>query len=144
MVADDPSSANEIGVPLLSWEIARVVALNPAVVDLVPAPAPAPETYGHLFPGHYAGTHIEGRIAVIQFSGQVQERRAALEMLLGRDAPVEVRQVRYSLDDLGAFARVVEADREWFPSVGAELSTVGPRAQDNVVELTYEDRPAHP
>lgn len=132
-VADDPSSANEIGVPLLSWEIARMVALNLAVVDLVPAL----ETYGHLFPGHYAGTHIEGRIAVIQFSGQVEERRAALEMLLGRDAPVEVRQVRYSLDDLGAFARAVEADREWFSSVGAELSTVGPRAPDNVVELTY-------
>ena len=133
MVANDPSSANEIGVPLLSWEIARVVALNLTVVDLVPAL----ESYGHLFSGHYAGTHIEGRIAVIQFSGQVEERRAALEMLLGRDASVEVRQVRYSLDDLAALARTVEADREWFPSAGAELSTVSLRVQENVVELTY-------
>lgn len=133
VVANDPSSANEIGVPLLSWEIARVVALNLAVVDLVPAL----ETYGRLFAGQYAGTHIEGPIAVIQFSGQVEERRAALAMLLRRDAPVEVRQVRNSLEDLGAFARTVEANREWFSSAGAEISTVSPRVQDNVVELTY-------
>lgn len=132
-VADDPLNMNDIGVPLLRWEIDRVSAMNLAVVDLVPGL----EAYGRLTPDSYAGTFIEGPIAVIQFTNQVDERRAALATLLGRDAPVEVRQVRYSLGELETFTMQVEAARAWFTSVGAELTSVGARQQDNVVELTY-------
>lgn len=132
-VANDPLNMNDIGVPLLRWEIDRVSAMNLAVVDLVPGL----DAYGRLIPDSYAGTFIAGPIAVIQFTNQVDERRAALATLLGREAPVEVRQVRYSLRELENFTMQVEADRAWFTSVGAELTSVGAKHQDNVVELTY-------
>lgn len=132
-VASDPLSVNDLGVPLLRWEIDRVSAMNLAVVDLVPGL----EAYGRLIPGSYAGTYIEGPIAVIQFTNQVDERHAALATLLGRDSPVEVRQVRYSLIELENFKMQVEADRAWFTSIRAELTSVSVRPQDNLVELTY-------
>lgn len=132
-VANDPSNMNDIGVLLLRWEVDRVAALNLAVVDLVPGL----EAYGRLLHDSYAGTYKEGPIAVIQFTNQVEERRAALATLLGRDAPIEVRQVRYSLGELETFTMQVEAARAWLTSIGAELTSVGARQQDNVVELTY-------
>lgn len=133
IVADNPLSANEIGVPLLHWEIARVAALNRAAVDL----APLLEDYGRLFPSQYAGTYLDGPIVVIQFSDQVDQRRAALQTLLGGNAPFEVRQVRYSLDDLDAFAKGIETDDGWFSSVAAKLTSANPSVQDNKVNLTY-------
>lgn len=133
-VADEPTSTIEFGVPLLPWEIARIAALNLAHRELIPIL----EDYGRLFPDEYAGTFIDGPVAVIQFRDHVTERRAALATLLGSKSSVDVRQVRYSLMDLTGFARRLEADGEWLSSVGVDLISALPRVQDNKVELIFK------
>jgi hypothetical protein len=133
-VANDPSHMDDLGVPLLRWELDRVSAANLAAVDLVPRV----QAFGLLFEDSYAGAYIKGPLVVVQFTDQIDERRAGLATLLGQRAPIDVRQVRYSLNDLDVFTRQVEADRAWFTSIGAELTSASAREQDNIVELTYK------
>jgi hypothetical protein len=132
-VAMDPGSANELDIPLLPWELDQVVARNLAVADLVwPL-----EKYGRLHADSFAGAFIDGPVAVVAFSGDIDARRAAVMTLLGGDAPVEIRQVRYSLVELEAFAAQVTSRSDALATAGVRLIRAEPDVQSNAVELIY-------
>lgn len=132
-VVMDPGSANELDIPLLPWELDQVVARNLAVADLVwPL-----ETYGRLHADSFAGAFSDGPVAVVAFTADVAARRAEVETILGDHAPVVVRQVRYSLVELDAFAARVTADSEALASAGVELISANPNVQENTVALVY-------
>jgi len=133
-VANAPGTNNELGIPLLPGEIDRVASLNLGIQDLVPAI----ERYGLNFPDAYAGVFIDGPIAVAQFSSQAELHRASIDIIFGAGAPVEVRSVPYSLDELDVFAKRVDSERGWFASIGAQLSSSSLRDQDNAVEISYK------
>lgn len=132
-VASDPVNTNEIDVPLTPAELSLVSSLNLSAQLL----APELKKFGELFSAEYAGVMIENTRVVIQFSGQLEAHRAAIETLFGSDAPIDVRNATYSLQQLDKFAQEVEADRGWFPSVGAELFKSDSYELTNSVRVRY-------
>jgi hypothetical protein len=96
------------------------------------------KAYGVRFPDTHAGVRTEGRIAVAMFSGDVAKHRAALDLLHGQSAPFTVQERTWSLSQLDAFARRVEADPDWFSSRGFLLFDADVSPLDNAVIVRYE------
>ena len=133
MVAGDPNAVHDLSVPLMPAELDLVSTRNLGVQAL----APEVITYGQAFRQEYAGTFIEATRVVVQFTGRIEEHRASLKVLFGPTAPIDVRKVPYSLQDLDELARDVEAERDWFATVGAELYGASAREQTNSVRVRY-------
>lgn len=126
-VAADPTSADgkmQFGVPLTPSEVQelerRATGIE-AIRELVIA-------YGLAHPDEYAGAWIDqpgGGILVTQFSGHVEEHRAALRSRVSPNAPLEVRQVQRSLAYLKAEAARIDPNDPWFRSIPAVVISAG-------------------
>lgn len=138
MVATDPRSMNGIGVPLLPSEMEELGGAVSSVADVTPVL----RLYGEAHPDVYGGVFVDGKLAVLQMKGDPTGHRAALLTILSATAPFEVRQAAWSVAELEAFAATVEAETDWFRSIGAEFvaSDVGV-AGVRVRYLAPNDRP---
>lgn len=132
-VAMDPANISEIGVPLTPAEMDLVATLNQSAQNL----APPLTRYGEGFPGEFAGVFIDGTKVVIRFTGRLEEHRAEITTLFGKTAPIEVRGTTRTVHELEDLSEQVEAERAWFPSIGAELFGASPSELDNKVRIRY-------
>jgi hypothetical protein len=132
-VASNPAARSELSVPLLPAEIEAVAATDLRIETLVPALA----KYGEAFGGEYAGTKVDGPRAVIRFTHRLEAHRAALAVLFGSDAPIDVEGAQYSLGQLEAFSEQVESERGWFATIRAELFRASPAELENAVRVRY-------
>jgi hypothetical protein len=146
-LAVDPTASTAVtlyGVPLTPDEIAELDkrARNS---DLV---AETLKTYGRDHPDQWAGTFVDqrgGGMVVIQFTGDLNEHRAALSKLVNPAASWEVRDARWSLADLASKRDLIEADRGWFETIDASYVRSVALPIDNVVELRISSaNPAAP
>lgn len=120
-VAADPASAAGIaryGVPLLPTEVSdldgREQALEPIKTVVI--------AYGVGHPEDFAGAWIDqvhGGILVAQFSAHIDQHRQALFSQVSPKAPLEVRQVRWSLRILNAQAQRIRGEDPWFKTIPA-------------------------
>ncbi len=105
-----------------------------------PTPTPVPSgnahqiadivaAYGTTVPEDWAGLYIDqdagGRV-VARFKANLAEHEQALRALLPAGANFEVHPATWSTEELGAFMTQVEAERDWFPTIGTSFYTVEP------------------
>lgn len=133
-VARNPAAVSELPVPLLPGEIDIVAQLDLKISELIPAL----QAYGVNFPNEYAGAFIDGTAAVLQFTEYRAEHQASVDALFGDSVRIEVRDVAYSLGKLATLASQVDVDRDWFPTVGAELYETDVSVQSNSVRVRYQ------
>lgn len=117
--------------PVTAAEVGRLVSVQKAL-DVVEG---AVTTYGPGTPDDWAGAWFDGprQTVVAQFTANLDEHRAALQDLTYPDAPLEVRQVRWTLRELEERAAMVFGERQWLESVDAHLSGIGVDPSGNVV-----------
>lgn len=127
----------EYGVPLTAAEVADLASRtwDPDLLRNV-------KEYGFLFPASYAGAHINQKASgvVIAFKHDIERHRRVLPSLLPDGSIVDVRQVEWSLQDIERFMADVEADSEWFASIGVTFK-VGQRVNENWVNVWFNGRP---
>lgn len=130
-------AVQEFGFPLTPAEVADVASRNwdPDLLQDV-------KNYGTVFPASYAGAYInvKGSGVVIAFNDDIERHRRALASLLPDGSVVDVRLVEWSLQDLERFIDEVEADSEWFASIGVTFK-VGQRVNENWVNVWFNGRP---
>jgi hypothetical protein len=133
-VAADPSAADEYGVPLTPEEGTELDRRAATVEPMRAVIAP----YGQQHPGEYAGVWIDqtkGGMVIAQFTRRIDQHRAALAGQMRPGAPLEVREVKWTLAELTAMAgRLRGADR-WFASIDAFLLSVGVDVATNRVKI---------
>jgi hypothetical protein len=130
-------AVQEFGFPLTPAEVADLASRHwdPDLLQNA-------KNYGSLFPASYAGAYInlKGSGVVIEFNDDIDRHRRALASLLPDGSVVDVRLVEWSLQDLERFAAEVEADSEWFASIGVTFK-VGQRVNENWVNVWFTGRP---
>jgi hypothetical protein len=131
-VASDPTASSDpYAVPLLPFELDQVGNAISTAQGL----ASVARGYGNQFPEEFAGAWLELPVVVLGFTVRLPEHRADVEALFGDK--VIVREARYALPELQGFLTTVEADRTWFPTIGAEYVGIGIDEMANVVEVQY-------
>ena len=131
-VAADPRSTSEFPLPLMPAEVASVVQHDVAASGL----APALEGYGRGF-DEFAGVVVDGPMIEIRFTTGVEEHRALLDAMFPGSDRIRVEGASYSLSRLEALAGEVEAERDRFPSFGAELFRADAMILANKVRVRY-------
>jgi hypothetical protein len=140
-VAADPAGEPgmlEFGVPLLPFEVADLrgrVASSHLATPIIGA-------YAVSVPDDWYGSYIDqqrGGLIVIQVYRGVERHRAALARMLPARVLWEVRLVDDHILEMEALAEVIQDEREWFATIGAELLDVYVNAplDGGIVELTY-------
>ena len=124
IVAADPTS-NRIafGVPLTGVEVAELYRRTNTLERFRDEVL----TYADAQPD-YAGSwidHERGGLLVMQFSGSLLEHRLAILSMAGPGAPIEIRQVRWTLADFERIDAQIGADRDWFETLPAYLYANG-------------------
>jgi hypothetical protein len=132
-VATDPSASGELSVPLLPGEVDAVARRDLAIQQL----APAVERYGELFPDEFAGSFIATTRVVIRFTARVSTHLADLKALFGGTAPIQVVEAGQSVADLERIASDIEADSDWFKTVGVTLVQAEVAVLTNGVNVVY-------
>jgi hypothetical protein len=131
-VAQHPDAVRDLPAPLLPDELERFVArTNAGLGGYLQAVA-----YGAPF-DEWAGAFLDGPTVVVQFSDNVAQHRAALELILGSTAPLDVRQVEWSLEELEGFQKQLEEDHDWMSRLGVEYFAANLAESENTVELLY-------
>lgn len=125
-VAADPGADwLAFGTPLSSEELDDLERRNGAGFETMKQAVIA---YGMAHKGEWAGAFTDqarGGILVIQFSGHLDQHRAALASTLQPDAKVEFRAVRWSLGELEAQAQRLRGTDSWFRTIPAVLQSYG-------------------
>ncbi len=128
---------HEFGFPLTPAEVADLAGRNwdPDLLQNA-------KNYGLVVPESYSGAYINLAASgvVIAFTDDIERHRRALASLLPDGSIVDVRQVEWSLQDLERFIAEVEADSEWFASIGVTFK-VGQRVNENWVNVWFNGRP---
>jgi hypothetical protein len=130
----------EWGVPLLPAEVKELESRSLTGSEF----ARAIEHYGTSKPQDWAGVFIDqphGGIIAAQFSGNLAEHTAVIEGLVPAGAPVEVRQVEWSLRELDGFAQTVDAERSWFVATGLLFEAAESDVMANRVRIRYTGPP---
>lgn len=139
-VAADPTSAegeSTFGVPLLPTEVTELldrVARSADVAAIV-------EQYGATVPDDWAGMYIDqqaGGTIVARFKANVADHERALRALLPVGSKIDVQRAAWTERELRAFMAQVEAERDWFTTIGTSLMTVEIAAFDNVVDVRFD------
>lgn len=130
-VANSPEVMETFGVPMLQFEEAIVNHAQLSASDLVDRV----RGYSNRFPEERAGVWIEGPLVVVAFSATISVHRAAVAALFGNKAVV--REVRYSIKELQAFMRTVNAEKQWIESVVDHLLQIDFEEHLNAVEVSY-------
>jgi hypothetical protein len=134
-VARDPSSAHGtdvFGVPLTPAEVGELERRAIANDEL----QPVLESYGQRFADMYSGVWLadDGTLLIL-FTKQIEEHRRALGSMIQPGAKVDVREARWTLRELNAFAERVRNDIDWLPQIEAWPLGVDVHIGNNAVQL---------
>jgi len=134
MNASSAAGLREYGVPLTAEETRDLDsrAANSAEIS------PTIEKYARDHQDEWAGLFIDQQATgavVALFTGHVDDHRAAIGKLVNPKARWEVRPVRWTLEQLSAFAVRVDADQGWLKTIGAGYRGSGVLVTANVVQL---------
>lgn len=127
-VADDPAATMDAGIPLLPWELDRLGAAIQSTGPIIEVLT----RYGQRFPDSFAGVIVEGQTVILLMADHVDGHRAVLERVMRDPTRFDVREVRWSMKALTAFASTVEAERDWFDTVSVDLVQAYPNARGTV------------
>jgi len=133
-VAADPRSRIELlDVPMLPAEEAELQA-HQATVDLV---AGFVHRYVAEHPEEFGGLFIDPvrHVVVTRWTAHADEHRLAILRELGRWAPLEARQGRWTERDLDGLLERISADWDWMRGVGAAPLSAGVETMDGLVSL---------
>lgn len=136
-VAADPLSAPGLaayGVPLTPEE---VVELDRRQRESQPV-ARTIQEYSESFPTQAAGVYIDqanAALVVALFTADIDLHREAIQRLVNPAARFEVRQVRWSLQQLTEISERVGSDLSWLTTIDAAYRGDGVDVQGNVVVL---------
>lgn len=136
-VAQDPAVTVEMDVPLLPWEVSRIVKLDQSAQDFVVRL----EGYGSRYPEDFAGVFIDGPIVVVRFAHNLSAHRTVLSPRFDETGRVRVEQAGYSLTELERLARQVEARRSLIETVGVTLYSADVDVIGNDVRARYQGDP---
>jgi len=129
----DPSTVTREGGHIL-MTTAEAQAWDARVDDMQIA-GPALTEYGRAHPDDWADTFVkDDGTVVISFSGHLEEHRAAIAaMFKPGSVRIEVRQVRWSVQELDAVQASVREVGDWFKEQGIRYQGGGARPADNLV-----------
>ena len=136
-VAQDPAATVEMDVPLLRWELIRIVELDQSAQDLVVRL----EGYGSRYPDDFAGVFIDGPSVVVRFAHNLNAHRAVVGPRFEETGRVRVEQAGYSLTELEQLANQVEARRSVIESLGLTFYSADVDVIDNQVRVRYQGDP---
>lgn len=134
-VAANPAAVMDFGVPLLPFERDEIMN-RPNGGDELLAPIQA---YLAAHADVSGGIYIDqanGGIVTILVTDDPAPHEAALAELVGPDAAVAVRQVRWTEADLNGLHERIVADQAFLPSLPARMKSTATDTIDNVVELS--------
>lgn len=135
IVAANPASENDTGIPLLPSELDALGAAIRSTRSLVEALT----WYGERYPDEFAGVSTRGRTVVLYMAGDADAHQARLRRLFPGSSQFEVRQVERSRKELQALAQLVSDEADWFETIGAYLVEAHPSLEE--VRVTF--RAAH-
>ena len=139
-VANDPHADHlTFGVPLTADEVADLNGRFTTIDELKQAVLP-----NVIDEPDYGGAWIDqdrGGILVVQFVGPTILHTADILSRVRPGAPIEVRQVRWTLADLETFKDRISAEEAWFDALPSYLYAVGIDVSANrvTVELSSAD-----
>jgi len=96
------------------------------------------EQYGLQHPKEWADLFIDqsrGGLVVAQFTADVSDHESAIQSLLRPDARFEIREVRWSLEELKSTVTRISDERAWFRNIPAVLYGWGVDGMANKVSL---------
>jgi hypothetical protein len=97
------------------------------------------QSYCRSFPNDCAGAYsnLQASGVAVDIARHVERHRRALRNLVTDPSLVDVREVEWSQRDLDGFRELVEADSNWFESVGLRFLQVDRRVTDNFVHVDF-------
>jgi hypothetical protein len=122
-------------VPLMPFERAELESRPPMDSGVLQRA----QSYHYVAPDYAAAFYDEQKrnMLVITFKSNVQAHWEALLAYLPRGTVFEVRQVEWSAVELDAFADLVEAEKAWFPTIGAQFWSASAFEREDVVDVRY-------
>ena len=133
-VAANPAALTDFGVPLLPFEQREVMDRPNGEDDVVAAVQRYTSDHAEIFGGLYIDQAGRGIVTVL-VTDDPKPHQAALDELVGPGA-VAVRQVRWTEAELRELQDRLFADRAFFDTLPARMSTSGVDVIDNIAELT--------
>jgi hypothetical protein len=130
-----PDANVDFGVPLSPAEIAEFQRRGQTVDAILPAVQAYADSHGDEFGGLYIDS-TRGGVLTVLWTGRVQEHLAALRALVHPDAPIAVRQVRWTERELTRLQARIAGDWDWFRAIPAAPRGVGVDTIGNVVEVS--------
>jgi hypothetical protein len=137
-VAQDPTASLDMDIPLLPWELARIVDLDQSAQDLVVRL----EGYGSRYPDDFAGVFIDGPLVIVRFAHNLEAHRAVVGPRFLDTGRVSVEEAGYSLTELEKLADQVEARRSLVDAVGVTFYSADVDVINNAVRVRYQGNPA--
>jgi hypothetical protein len=136
-VAGDPAARVGIpgfGIPLTPSELADLQSRRWDEDLLVHV-----QSYCRSVPDDCAGAYINLHASgvAVDLAREVDKHRLALRSMVTDPSLIDVREVEWSRSDLDRFRQRVEADRQWFESVGLRYLQVDRRITDNFLHVDF-------
>ena len=130
---DAQAAIPEFGIPLLPEEVSDLMSRR-WDLDLLTLV----RGYGELFPEDFAGAYVnlESSGVTVAFTDQIERHRSSLSNLVPAGSVVDIREVRWTLDDLSDFVDAVEVQAAWFESAGISFDA-GADILENVVDVRF-------
>lgn len=134
-VAANPNAVVDFGVPLLPFERDDIMNRANGSDAVVEALQQYAAEHADVFGGLYID-QAAGGIVTVLVTDDPSIHEAALAELIGPDAVVAIRQVRWTEAELRDLQDRVWADQEFFASLPGRVSSVGVYIMDNMAEMT--------
>lgn len=133
VVAMNPAAVMDFGVPLMPFE--RDDIMNRSNGDVVGIVQGYAAEHADVSGGLYID-NAAGGIVTFLVTDDPEPHVAALDLLIGPDAAVAVRQVRWTEAELRDIQDRVSADQAFLASLPARMTTASVDVIDNIAELT--------
>lgn len=133
VVAMNPAAVMDFGVPLMPFE--RDDIMNRSNGDAVGIVQGYAAEHADVSGGLYID-NAAGGIVTFLVTDDPEPHVAALDLLIGPDAAVAVRQVRWTEAELRDIQDRVSADEAFLASLPARMTTASVDVIDNIAELT--------
>ena len=134
-VAANPTAVMDFGVPLMPFERDEIMRRPNGEEGITAALQDYLAEHADVSGGLYID-QARGGIVTILVTDDPAPHQAALAELLGADAPVAVRQVRWTEAELNDLQERISADQAFLASLPAQMKSSGVFIIDNIVELS--------
>jgi hypothetical protein len=135
VVAMHPAAVMDFGVPLMPFERDDVVNRPNGEIDVVGIVQRYAAEHADVSGGVYIDT-AAGDIVTLLVTDDPEPHVAAVDLLLGPDTAMTVRQVRWTEAELRDLQDRISADQAFFASLPARMSTASIDVIENIAEVT--------